>query len=191
MAKNTSDSLKKKISKAQKQIEKLKDQLVEDSQALFSASCREIFEKNPEFNSFSWTQYTPYWNDGDSCEFSAYTDLLYIDDEEEESDFYNADIDFKEVKQKEKTIKNLLAEIETLKKQGKKEDGWDIRHKQNRIEKLKELSLEETEKRFNFLKDINDLLKNIDQDTLERMFGDHVKVVVTKDGIDVEKYEHD
>jgi predicted RNase H-like nuclease (RuvC/YqgF family) len=190
MAKITSDSLKKKISKAQKQIEKLKDQLVDDSQTLFTASCREIFEKNPDFNSFSWTQYTPYWNDGDSCEFSANTDYLYIDDEEKESSFYNAELDFKELKQKEKTIKNLLAEIDKLKKQGK-EDDWEIKHKQSRIEELNKLNLEKTEKRFNLLKDIDDLLKNIDQDTLEKMFGDHVKVLVTKDGIDVEQYEHD
>lgn len=191
MAKITSDSLKKKISKAQKQIEKLKDQLVDDSQSLFKVSCQEIFEKNPDFTSFSWTQYTPYWNDGDSCEFSAHTDYVYIDDEEDESSFYNAEIDFKELKQKEKTIKKLLSEIEGLKKQGKKEDDWEIRHKQSRIEELNKLDLENTEKRFNFLKDINDLLKNIDQDTLEIMFGDHAKVVVTKDGIDVEKYDHD
>ena len=186
-----SSSLKSKISKTQKEIEKLKDQLVKDSEKLFKTSCQEIFKNNPDFNGFSWTQYTAYWNDGDPCEFSAHTDYVYIDDEEEESNFYNAEIDFKELKQKEKTIKKLTSEIEKLRKQGKKDDDWEIKQNQNRIEKLNELNLETAEKRFNFLKDINDLMKNIDDETLERMFGDHAKVVVTKDGVTVEHYDHD
>jgi predicted translin family RNA/ssDNA-binding protein len=184
-------NLKKKIKDNQKQVEKLKDRLVKDSRELFKVSCKEIFENNPGFKSFSWTQYTPYFNDGDSCEFSAHTDYVYIDDEDEESDFHNAEIDFKEVKQKEKTIKNLLSEIDNLKNQGKKEDDWEIRRNLGRIEKLNKLSVEDAEKRFNFLKDISDLLSSIDQDTLETMFGDHAKVIVSKDEINVEHYDHD
>lgn len=185
-----SDNIRNKIKNNQKQIEKIKSQLVKDSEKLFKMSCKEIFEKNPGFNSFAWTQYTPYWNDGDSCEFSAHTDYLYINDEEEESDLYNVEKDFKELKQKEKTIKTLSKEIEELKKKGK-ESGWEIEHAQNRIEKLNKLNLEDVEKRFNFLKDIADLLENIDQDTLETMFGDHAKVIVSADGIEVESYQHD
>jgi len=186
-----STNLKKKIKDSQKQVENLKDKLVKDSRELFKVSCKEIFENNPVFKSFSWTQYTPYFNDGDSCEFSAYTDYVYIDDEDEESDFHNAQIDFKEVKQKEKTIKKLTLEIDELIKKGKKEDDWEIKRNQNRIEKLNKLSLEDAEKRFNFLKDINDLLASVDQDTLETMFGDHAKVIVSKDEINVEHYDHD
>lgn len=190
MPKDASDSLKNKISKSQKEIEKLKNQLFKDSEKLFKTSCKKIFENNPDFNSFSWTQYTPYWNDGDSCEFSAHTDYVYIDDEEEESDTHNAEVNIKELKQKEKTIKKLTSEIEKLKKQGKKDDDWEIKQNNSRIEVLNELNLEEAEKRYAFLKDIDDLFKNIDDETLERMFGDHAKVVVTKNGINVESYEH-
>jgi hypothetical protein len=35
----------------------------------FSAASRELFEKHPEMDTFSWTQYTPHYNDGDQCEF--------------------------------------------------------------------------------------------------------------------------
>ena len=31
-----------------------------------------LFEKFPELESFSWTQYAPYFNDGDACTFSAH-----------------------------------------------------------------------------------------------------------------------
>lgn len=40
----------------------------------FSAAAKELFEKHPEMETFSWNQYTPYFNDGDSCEFSANTE---------------------------------------------------------------------------------------------------------------------
>lgn len=30
-----------------------------------------LFEKHPELESFSWTQYAPYFNDGDACMFSS------------------------------------------------------------------------------------------------------------------------
>lgn len=29
------------------------------------------------------------------------------------------------------------------------------------------------------------------EDALKTLFGDHVKVIVTKDGVEVEEYEHD
>lgn len=183
--------LKEKIKKTEIQIKKLKNQLVIDSEKLFNNCCVEIFKNNPEFTSFSWTQYTPYWNDGDPCNFYANTDYLYIDDEEEETDFHNTEIDVKELKQKEKTIKKLTAEIEKLKKQGKNENDWEITHKQNRIKKLNELNLQDVEKRLRFIEDIDDLLKSINQDVLENMFGDHVKVIVTADGAKTEHYEHD
>lgn len=49
----------------------------------------DFFERHPEIESFTWTQYTPYWNDGDICEFGAYTDypeLLYVEDLKEYSE---------------------------------------------------------------------------------------------------------
>jgi hypothetical protein len=64
-------SLKDKVADTQKQIEKLKNQLTKDSKNLFKASCQDIFNNNPGFSSFAWTQYTVHWNDGDPCEFSV------------------------------------------------------------------------------------------------------------------------
>lgn len=184
-------NLKKKIKDNQKQVKKIKNQLVKDSEELFKLSCVEIFEKNPDFKSFSWTQYTAYWNDGDPCDFSANIDYIYIDDENEENELSSAKTDFKELKQKEKTIKKLTLEIDKLIKQGKKEGNWEIDRYLRRIEELNKLNLEQVEKKLNFLADIKDLLDSVDQDTLETMFGDHAKVIVSKDAINVESYDHD
>lgn len=45
----------------------------------FSDAVKGLFESHPEMEEFSWTQYTPYFNDGDTCEFSANTDQESID----------------------------------------------------------------------------------------------------------------
>lgn len=65
----------------QQRTEVLK-QMEQLASAAFSAMARELFEKIPLIKSFSWTQYTPYFNDGDTCEFSANTDyprIVYTD----------------------------------------------------------------------------------------------------------------
>lgn len=58
---------KAKLSAAKKEMEKI-------AKDAFQEVSAEFFEDNPTIQSFGWTQYTPYWNDGDTCTFSANTD---------------------------------------------------------------------------------------------------------------------
>lgn len=44
-----------------------------------SEMCAPVFEAHPEAVSFTWRQYTDYFNDGDTCTFSAYTDAYSIE----------------------------------------------------------------------------------------------------------------
>lgn len=46
----------------------------ERAKALFKTAISEIFEKHPCLDSFSWTQYAPYFNDGEPCEFHVHAD---------------------------------------------------------------------------------------------------------------------
>lgn len=41
------------------------------AQELFKKTTKNFFEKVPEVKCFYWTQYTPYFNDGDTCVFSV------------------------------------------------------------------------------------------------------------------------
>lgn len=41
-----------------------------------------LFDANPSVEKISWTQYTPYFNDGESCEFCAQTDYIIINGED-------------------------------------------------------------------------------------------------------------
>lgn len=43
----------------------------------------------------------------------------------------------------------------------------------------------------NDFKEIKSMIGGLDEDLMRAMFGDHAKVIVSKDGIEVEDYEHD
>jgi len=52
--------------------------LMNDLKKDFSPMLLPLFQKYPDVKSISWQQYTPYFNDGDSCEFSVRNDDIYI-----------------------------------------------------------------------------------------------------------------
>lgn len=43
----------------------------------FYQEYKHLFDANPEIKSVTWTQYTPYFNDGDSCEFGVNDIAIY------------------------------------------------------------------------------------------------------------------
>lgn len=71
---------------------KIQEALVEGcrlAREAFKEASTELFDKHPKLESFSWTQYTPYFNDGDECCFSVHYDCPDINGE------YGYDLDEK------------------------------------------------------------------------------------------------
>lgn len=68
------DEFKTLKAKFEKETQALQDRI----KASFSDMAKEVFETLPKINSFRWNQYTPYFNDGDTCEFSANKDEYSI-----------------------------------------------------------------------------------------------------------------
>ena len=69
---STLDTLTSKIEKLNSEIKaSFKDAMREEAET--------IFKKYPDLESFAWTQYTPYFNDGDPCEFTIHgvEDVVY------------------------------------------------------------------------------------------------------------------
>lgn len=106
----------------------------------FFAMSKSIFVAVPNLSKFSWTQYTPYFNDGDECIFSADRDYPTIE---------------------------LKCGHET---------DWAIN---------------ESDKGHTEWEAVRSLLSAFENDDLKSMFGDHAKVAVTLDGVDVSEYNHD
>lgn len=62
-------------------IEIQKQEMVKELQTEFPKLFAEFFEKSNKLDSFSWDQYTPYFNDGDSCHFCVH-EISRINDED-------------------------------------------------------------------------------------------------------------
>ena len=73
------EKLQEKISS----FEEMKNKLIVNLREDISLAFKEILKEAQTFETISWTQYTNYFNDGEECTFSAYTDNLYIDGEGE------------------------------------------------------------------------------------------------------------
>jgi hypothetical protein len=110
----------------------------EVARAAFHAGSQQIFEEQPEVNTFSWTQYTCYFNDGEECHFAVHDYDFELNGEEP----YSEDCKLSP------TIRNAAT------------------------------------------KSIRSLLRSFDD--MEELFGDHVRVIVSRDGIKTEEYvDHD
>ncbi len=147
----------------------------EQAQSLFKEITKEFFTKNPGITGVVWTQYTPYFNDGDTCEFSV-----------NEPTFTNAPLD-------------ELSDIRWGEYEGETEGVWATDNVAHVLTTDRE-----------YYKETADLIRasgGVDvasctlfdaavtssemEQVMHAMFGDHVKVIATRDGFEVEEYEHD
>lgn len=116
----------------------------------------------PGVYSVRWEQYTPYFADGEPCEFSV-NDISFRltpedDEEDERGDYGDGYI-----------------------------DSWSLKYTRERGE-LTELS----EDHYEALKKAFDHWTKLNFDEVARRnFGDHARVTATVEGFNVEFYEHD
>jgi hypothetical protein len=73
--------LRSAINEFDQKLKKMREELSEEFKKKFKVICKDIFEKYPDIIKFGWTQYTPYFNDGDPCVF-RYNDMYVCNDPE-------------------------------------------------------------------------------------------------------------
>lgn len=152
-------------------------------QASIGGVFQEFFAKNPEFKSAEWTQYTPYFNDGDSCSFgvneiSFVLQPAFYDAETRaqiESDDYDAD----------ELPNPLFVPKDWQRTSGYWKDEIDAFDALSDDERAERLRLYQVKDEF------ADLVASIPEAVMEAAFGDHVKVIATIDGAETIEYEHD
>lgn len=94
---------KEKYKLLKKQMTDLRNQIEEQAKEFFKDASKDLFEKHPNLEEFSWSQYTPYFNDGEECTFSANTEYIKItmsanaasttdDEDDDDSDFDSYDV---------------------------------------------------------------------------------------------------
>ncbi len=121
-------------------IKELRKQIETEAKEFFKTESKALFSQFDELKSFSWTQYTPYFNDGQECTFSSNHNYPEINDRGEDDD-------------------------------GEEKETPAVSEKCDKA--------------------IEDFLGNFDDEDMEVMFGDHVKVTVTRKGVSTDEYSHD
>jgi 5'-deoxynucleotidase YfbR-like HD superfamily hydrolase len=81
------------------QIKQKKSELDNEVKEFFNSFMKQIFEENPEILLVSWTQYTPYFNDGDPCVFRVNEPCIAVEkheSEEQADDSYEEFIEYED-----------------------------------------------------------------------------------------------
>jgi hypothetical protein len=72
-----------KFRAAKERMRQAKLEAAKIAQEAFKEGATELFDAHHKLDSFGWTQYTPYFNDGDTCTFSANIDEPRINGEDQ------------------------------------------------------------------------------------------------------------
>lgn len=174
-----------KVEKSKDKVEKAQDALFDTSQKLFQKGLSLLFKTHDSLESFAWKQYTPNWNDGDPCTFSANTDYIFINNDDEEVSIYDL-----ENKLEKLNVPNLSEKISQLQQELVNETD---KYRKERIEydlKVLNLDANQIEKKLRLAKDLTSFLSSFDNYFFQRSFGEG-KVVVTPNSINTEYCEHD
>jgi hypothetical protein len=150
----------------QEEIKKLKEEMLEASNKIFTDLTKTIFEEHPKLESFGWSQYTPYFNDGETCTFSANIDYIYINGQPaDEADWIN-----------ETKITNY--------------GTWN-REKRQYEGRTEVANLDYDPELAKITDEVKDFLSNFDEDFFLSQFGDHAEITITAEGVSVDECEHD
>ena len=137
---NPLDEILARKREAEAKIEAARKELKEAGTGVLKDLLAPLFEKFPEVAAVSWTQYTPYFNDGDPCTFRSNHD-----------------------------------EPAVLDKEDAENEEWDAE------------SFDWESEEFKMARE---LLGALSEDDMEDLFGDGYRIIVTRDGVDVEEYDH-
>lgn len=184
--------LRNKIAEARKVME-------ETAKGLFTEMASELFKDNPTLVSFGWTQYTPYFNDGDPCVFrcngSYPTVSMTVDGDLMGYDSNRGEllINGEEAESAEELVRQFKGiGVDTFSRNGK-QFAYDKATNTVTVDGKKVPSYDEYHKVFKPLeKIVGSFLDTFEDEDMEIMFGDHIAVTVSRDGkINTEEHEHD
>ena len=192
--------LRNKIAEAKRVME-------ETAKGLFAEMSAELFNENPTLTSFGWNQYTPYFNDGDECVFrcngSYPTVSMAIDGDVLSYDSNSGDLEIngEEVRSQEtyvRVFKDMFkgmkggAEAASIIERGKTV-SYDPATGDVTKDGVKVKSHVEYRSMLDGLeKTVSTFMDTFEDEDMKVMFGDHVQVVVHRDGkIETEEYSHD
>ncbi len=181
------------VNKVSVEHKKLVDSFKEAQKALmeeFQKSAHDMFQNifkyAPHLHMLTWTQYTPYFNDGDECYFSrngiyAVRDSYVNSEEHEEYGDHP---------------RPYIFEDDAIEHNMRKPSDYAFANRDRLIWYEEQVSLyealpQEVRDEIDLVSEFVKTLEDIPEDVYQAMFGNHVAVYVTREGINVEEFEHD
>ena len=175
---SSKESIKENLSSLSREFEKKRKEqdaaFREEIEVSLKWFFNSIFDTFPTLEWFSWTQYTPYFNDWDTCEFSVHDINGIMFDWMED---YKKPYEYNEgsyVKEDTATHKkrDRLPLTDEDKKENEESFPWvDLETFKAVMEELK-------------------IISEIPEHTMEELFGEW-EVIVTRGGIETNEYDHD
>lgn len=176
------ESFDKLLDEHRLQINKLQEEIRQKAKGVMAVVFRDFFEKWPEVEVLTWNQYTPYFNDGEECVFSV-NDLYAVRSKEE----------LDEVRHPEE-VPDIFPRAPSDWEWANKDKYDDVAKNIEEWEALPlELQRESLTRGAELDKDVDKLsnfLQSLDEH-LKVMFGDHVEILVTREGIEVRDHDHE
>jgi hypothetical protein len=136
----------------------------------FKAIITKLFEENSELKAIVWEQFTPYFSDGDPCIFSV-NEVAFTNATGDDLD----DIRYGEYDGENEDVRVLSSYFTPNSQWSRKED--------NEYAKLIDFK---TFKAFGQLMTSSEM-----KDVMLATFGDHVRVVVTREGFSIDEFDHE
>lgn len=198
------NQLKEAVAKIEEQKKKIAEEI---GHPAFIQAFLKLKEAVPAINSVYWTQYTPHWNDGESCDFSVH-DYYFTTKLDEEVGFEpdyddlfsylqtSEEIANEKIRAKERKEKYLF-DLDQYQKGLVKYKPYDPgSYTENNIKISEKLHAiygdEEIHKIRKAMEEFNTFFHTIPHDIFEQIFGDHAKITIQHDGkVEVEEYSHD
>jgi hypothetical protein len=203
------DELDAKLKAAQKEMQGHARPLIQASADAFFAVC-------PEIESVHWVQYTPYFNDGETCEFSVHSPCFQLQNDVEFNEYESSSIYTSN--DLDSALKNLESALEYEKDPTAWREAYLQRYQKNNgrpypyaITHLHPMkSVEDAQKEIELIKadietytpeaveridtkfdDFSRSISRVSDDIMKIVYGDHVLVRITRSGTTVESFSHD
>lgn len=170
------------IEKQRAELEAIQEKFLEQNQETFKELVKKFFELAPEVKLVGWSQYTPYFNDGETCEFGVnevYFVLEDVDLDEVSSAYELEEYKHVPIPYRPASYEDTLKEYKAY-AEGK--SGWAV----ERAEAIQEISKE----CFDVCVQLDNLISK-NEDLMLATFGDHAEIYMTREEIIVEESHHD
>jgi hypothetical protein len=187
------DNITKKIAQKNEELAELKKTYMKELQGEFNEIIKLFFEECPKVQAVVWSQYTPYFNDGDECVFSLNDPYFVVDgfDSDDLKDPYEYEDDDKYRTLLYNGYQTLSDQLVYYKKKLEEPNlsDWDKGYYPNYIAKIEKQFVEFPG--YEAKLEAFAALLSANEEMLQKVYGDHVAVYLTPEKDIVEEYSHD